>query len=67
MNDAKFLFPNIHTNKDVLVHVMKTLCKQVSYYSPGPPSRVSARAAEGCQKENPREDSLTTETTHKKK
>jgi hypothetical protein len=30
MNDAKFLFPNIHSNKDVLVHVMKTLCKQDS-------------------------------------
>lgn len=30
MKDAKFLFPNIHSNKDVLVHVMKTLCKQDS-------------------------------------
>ena len=30
MKDAKFLFPNIHSNKDVLVHVMNTLCKQDS-------------------------------------
>ena len=28
MKDAKFLFPNIESNQDVLRHVMKTFCTQ---------------------------------------